>query len=503
MSLHSIAGFGSSTVLLPLVMVVLCKNQAADGAEWFVAPDGKASGKGTKDSPWDFLKAMSHPADVKPGDTIWVKGGVYVLTPDSLITALPGAKDAPVTVRGAKGERVTVDLNNGKSGCHLMLGGSWTVYRDMEFTCSIKSGTRPQWWHGNDSVGANTKTVNLVVHDSSNAGMWRGAVDAEMYGCLVYYNGRGDHGHNLYVQNETGQKRIIDNIMFGAASRGIAPHGTHSVINIHVEGNMSFANGTIDSNGPYENLYLWTHSPCEKNVLVGNYTYHPLTDMKTDGVLEMACDADLVGKDIAMRDNHLVGGGTAVSINRWTSVDFTGNRVIGPQALVNVNPAKGGNMSGFKFDKNTYFCTGGRAKPFMRGGAAEDFAAWNAAGFDKGGSFQAGRPKGVDVFLRPNQYEPGRANICIYNWDKKDTVDVDASKSGLKQGEKYVVRDAMNYFGKPVAEGTWDGKAIPVPMTGHKPADPMGVKAPAHTCPEFGVFILRRAEEDFGNTERP
>ena len=26
--------------------------------------------------------------------------------------------------------------------------------------------------------------------------------------------------------------------------------------------------------------------------------------------------------------------------------------------------------------------------------------------------------------MRPNQYEPGRANITVYNWDKAATVDV-------------------------------------------------------------------------------
>lgn len=47
---------------------------------WFVCPEataeaqltGISQGDGTFDNPWDLQTAMSHPACVKPGDTIWL-----------------------------------------------------------------------------------------------------------------------------------------------------------------------------------------------------------------------------------------------------------------------------------------------------------------------------------------------------------------------------------------------------------------------------------------------
>ncbi|HKQ51567.1 MAG TPA: hypothetical protein VJT74_04305, partial [Pyrinomonadaceae bacterium] len=44
---------------------------------WYVSPDGSAKGRGTKDSPWDLASALAGRKEVKPGDTVWLKGGRY------------------------------------------------------------------------------------------------------------------------------------------------------------------------------------------------------------------------------------------------------------------------------------------------------------------------------------------------------------------------------------------------------------------------------------------
>lgn len=38
-------------------------------------------------------------------------------------------------------------------------------------------------------------------------------------------------------------------------------------------------------------------------------------------------------------------------------------------------------------------------------------------------------PAEPKVFLRPNRYEPGRANFVIYNWSRQAIVPVDLSGS--------------------------------------------------------------------------
>jgi hypothetical protein len=103
------------------------------------------------------------------------------------------------------------------------------------------------------------------------------------------------------------------------------------------------------------------------------------------------------------------------------------------------------------------------------------------------------RPAGAHIFIRPNQYEAGRANIAIYNWGLKSVVDVDVS-SILPIGARYEVRNAQSYFAQPVASGIYGGGSIPFSMAGVPPAAPIGDRAvqPATTGPEFDVFILTR-----------
>jgi hypothetical protein len=78
----------------------------------------------------------------------------------------------------------------------------------------------------------------------------------------------------------------------------------------------------------------------------------------------------------------------------------------------------------------------------------------------------------------------------------KPQVVVDVAGIGLKTGDRYVVRDAEDFFGKPIVEGVWDGKSISIPMTGLTAAAPLGLPAPPHTAPAFGCFIIRNAADD-------
>jgi hypothetical protein len=62
----------------PLVAVLLLwGTRPLSAAEWYVAPEGKDTGKGTKEAPWNLRTTLNHPAAVRPGDTIWLRGGTY------------------------------------------------------------------------------------------------------------------------------------------------------------------------------------------------------------------------------------------------------------------------------------------------------------------------------------------------------------------------------------------------------------------------------------------
>jgi hypothetical protein len=107
-------------------------------------------------------------------------------------------------------------------------------------------------------------------------------------------------------------------------------------------------------------------------------------------------------------------------------------------------------------------------------------------------TYSSTRPSGVQVMVRPNQYEKGRANITIFNWNLQSSVPVDLSAAGLPSGAAFEIRDAQDFFGAPVVSGTYTGSPVSIPMTGLRVVPPVGriPIVPTHTAPEFGAFIL-------------
>jgi hypothetical protein len=96
------------------------------------------------------------------------------------------------------------------------------------------------------------------------------------------------------------------------------------------------------------------------------------------------------------------------------------------------------------------------------------------------------------VVVRPNTYEPGRANIIVYNWGNQASVAVNVG-GVISTGNQYEVRNVQNLFGAPVASGTYNGSGtITVPLGGVNATPPIGgsPNAPVHTGPAFDVFLL-------------
>ena len=97
------------------------------------------------------------------------------------------------------------------------------------------------------------------------------------------------------------------------------------------------------------------------------------------------------------------------------------------------------------------------------------------------------------MFVRPNRYEPGRANIIVYNWDNSASVNVDLS-TVLTAGQSYTIVNAQNFFGSPVTSGTYNGGTIGIPMAGISAPTPIGRgRAGPVTGPTFQVFVVRLA----------
>lgn len=446
--------------LLCLSLVLAARSLA--GADFYVSPNGSSAGNGSLASPWNLATALSHPSSVKPGDTIWLRGGTYV---GRFLSTLTGAVGKPIVLRQYPGERATIDGNDGGNTATIDIRGAYTWYWGFEVTNSspMRTSATPDppssRGSGIDFFSRGSKLVNLVVHDTAQGVLTvANAPDAEVNGCLLYYNGydgsdRG-HGHGIYVQNETGTKRIVDNILFSQFGYGIHAYTEGSKLDeLYFEGNTSFHNGVLSQvTGLTTNFLIGASgaaaaSPeasgkvAKKTSLVSNYSYFPSGGTAANlGYSKGIASPTLL-------DNYLVGGAALALVNAFRPITMTGNTLYGTLT----------GLEGSEFPNNTYFSS---------------------------------RPTGVRVFVRRNQFEPGRANITVYNWDRAASVGV-SLKGILGKDAAYEIRNAQNFFGPAVLSGTYDGSStLQIPMNGLAPAAPVGLAAPPATGPEFQVFVV-------------
>ncbi|HVN54008.1 MAG TPA: right-handed parallel beta-helix repeat-containing protein [Anaerolineaceae bacterium] len=451
-------GGGGNIIYLPIVNKSIAPAPLPQGGnQWFVSPNGRSSGNGSESNPWDLQTVLNQPSTVKPGDTIWLLGGRYNAPFKSHLKGMSGA---PIVVRAYPGQRATLD---GTGPMLTISDSSWVYFWGFEITKSnnsrpVSSNTSPE--HGilisSASTSSNIKFINLVIHDLPGHGVawWRTNTDSEIYGSLVYNNGVMQYDHGVYSQNESGVKRLTNNIIFDNAAFGIHIYssGSAAIDNYMIAGNTLFNNGSIGrtaSSGQYGN-----HFP---ELLIGGdtaITHNPeINDNHTYASAANASAFDL---------GYAAGSSNAKVINNY---------------FMNGMVALAGSQPGLNFTGNTIF------------GSLNGFSSSSYPG----NTYLSGKPSGLRYFVQPNIYEPGRANLVIYNWSRASTVNIPAAAlSGvqLRAGEGYELHNAVDFYGD-VITGTYDGSSLPLPMTGRSVAAAVGIPfAPPNTFPEFGVFIL-------------
>lgn len=470
-------------------------------SEFYVAPSGTPYGNGSPERPLDLATALSGKRPFKPGDTIRLRGGTYSGTFTSYLT---GSAALPIIVRSYPGEWAVLDGGT-NFATTLTVNGAYTNYWGFEVMKSdpnrvtTQAGSDPTDVSRGSSdgiavFGPHTRFINLVIHDDGEGfGFWPKAIDSELYGNIIYNNGwlgpdRG-HGHGIYTQNETGTKLIKDNIIFNQFDLGIQNYGSSGakLVGYYYEGNVVFNNGFL----------IGGNAPADSINLTSNFTYGPSINLGY---------GNPNNGSVVVQNNYLYGE-IPLNIQFWSSITVTGNKLIEKPSLQGVNVAirlpQVGIPSTYTLNQNTYY----RGRPgalrtfyiYNSDGTYKDysFAEWQLLGFDTQSTFISNQnpslpaqPTGTDIFLRPNQYEPGRAHIIVYNWTLQNSVNVDVS-SIMPVGARYEVRDVQNYLGPPVLTGTFAGQPLSFPMTNLIVAKPVGYDPGLQpTGPKFNVFVL-------------
>ena len=488
--------------LAPTVLGLFALAAAVGASEFYVSPGGSGSNSGMAASPWDLATALSQPSAVKPGDTIWLRGGTYRGTFTSYLT---GTAANPILVRQYPGERATIDGGDSGGNGILLISGSYTWYWGFEVMSSDlnRVSTQVSSWPTDiargeaiqinqvTGSGVGTKFINLIVHDTRQGfSFWKEAIDAEISGCLIYNNGwiapdRG-HGHGIYTQNNTGTKRITDNILFNQFGYGIHAYGssTASLNNFTIQGNASFNNGSLaGQHNP--NIFVGGGAAARHIDVLDNATYaRPLASTS------VRLGSDAANEDLRIEGNTFVG---FTSVRNWSHVVVSNNVLVGSPTLAEFRPTRALESGDYVWNRNRYVSQEGPWQPFeLLTGPARGltFAAWKSAtGFDAASLYARGTPSGNRVLVRRDRYEPGRAQIVVYNWARASSVALDPEEV-VSVGSAYEVRNAQDYFGPPASRGVYDGRPIVVSLNGRAVARPIGAAAADSTAPEFNVFLL-------------
>ena len=460
---------------------------------YFVATNGSADGDGSVFRPWDMATALAHPSRVQPGDTIWVRGGTYT---GQLTSTLHGEAGQPVVVRQYPGERSIIDGGLAVRGAYSWFWGFEVMNSNLSALVTAV-----------DVFGAGTKIINMIVHDAAGngIGLWEGANDAEVYGNVLYNVGRagssvGRYAHGIYFQNITAGKRLVDNVVLNSYSYNFHGYTENAGLNnLYLEGNVSFNAGSFVAYGGAEFL-IGGGQPVRNMNFTGNYSYRG-GGLNARNVFGIGAPTP-VGNRIT--NNYLMG---TTKISYFDGATFTfntlGNRAGSHEMLEFFHNANQSMGSGFVFSNNTYRAPNANNIAAFRRvqgtGSGYSFAQWQALGYDGNSDFQIATMSGTKAVVRPNQYEPGRANVVVYNWDNLGSVAVNLS-AVLSPGDQFEVREVQDYFGAIVVSGTYNGGMVSLPMTAVtavRPLGPMNTAAPS-TGTEFHTFVVIRKNNCFG-----
>ena len=437
------------------------------GATYYASPTGSAGGMGTLAAPWDLTTALAHPAVVRPGDTIFLRGGTYR---GQYRSSLAGTAAAPIVVRPYQSERAIIDGASVNSFSSPMYGaltilGPYTWYQGFEITNSYPTRIYPRATcfeyqhcrgHGVDVFGVGTKLINLVIHDTSDAiGLWTPAIDAEVHGCIIYYIGnqtetRG-HGMGIYAQNDLGTKRITNNIIFDGFHSGIHIYGSASSVlrNVIVEGNTIFQNGILATDPNGWGIIVGGNVIADTITIRNNYFYNPNWFLRSSNI------------------NPSWGLGS-------TRLSLTNNDSVGYRSLE------------YSLIPTSSTITGNRLYGYMN-----DLAV---ASVSTASNIIASTPPSTPrVYFSPNQYDTTRTHVTVFNGSGASSVQINPS-SVLVSGDTFEIRSVQNYFGAPLVTGTYGGTAFSVPMGNATLTPIVGTppRFPVATGSGFDSFILRK-----------
>lgn len=315
-------------------------------------------------------------------------------------------------------------------------------------------------------------------------------------------------GDGVYAQNLAGNVFLSDNISFAEFTTGLKGFGETGYFN-----DFSFHGNTI----------FRTNSP----LFVGGGSRQTEIVSLRDNLIYNAIDQDQGGgitlgyvtpnNYFAEVENNVVAGGRSFALKEWQEATVKGNTFYGNygDSVFTLEKRTGAAPSNYRWDLNSYYSSrdyvfglatlvttsnafGGGVLKFdepPRFDVAQKMIGqgWRQwTGFDQTSTFGRAPSQAQQIFIRPNQYEPGRSHIVVYNWALLDQVSIDLKTSGLLQGQSFEVFDAQNFYGSPLLSGQFTGQPVVLSLNLNQGASLDGIfhLASSHTAKVFNAFVV-------------
>ena len=418
--------------------------------QWHAATNGSPTGDGTVSKPWDLGTAFTALTQIKPGDSILMRGGRYNF---DLVSRweirFSGIASARITIRSFPGELAILDTQLPPPSPDvgwLRIYGSYLDLVDFRVTCSslrprtTNVGGSAPWavnpipgqpkdplaFHGNMFLDAGAKGVrfiNLLTDNLVQGPDHQQSIGGGVYGCINSHHGwQGPdraHGHGIYAQNSLeapDDKLLNDNVNILNYSHGGHFYGTKARVDfMKIEGNVYGFNRERD-------VLFGGAVPSQKLTISNNYG--------PPGVEVMVgyTDGTFITPNVDGSFSNNVFPDANLTIGSWQNLQ-QGNNILGP--------------------------------------------------------IPASR-----AVVRPNQFETGRAHVIIWTKNNESSFPVDLS-SVLAPGKRYEIRRAWQLYGPPLVSGTYSGP-VSIPMAASTADAPIGSgEQPRQMPANFGIFLVR------------
>lgn len=471
------------------------------------------------------------PASLIPNSDVFMRGGTYAQAPGTpWVDKILGQDGYPIRIKDYPGEHAKIDLKITNfdmlsfGGYHWWMGpeffSSDTDRVSVEESSDPTDNTRDTTLLSFGRPGL--KLINTAYHDLGGLFASAAATDLEVYGCNAYNNGwsgptKGS-GHTLYMQNNTGIKKVKHNVLYNSFGYLFQLYGSDAAIvkNFLIDSNACFGAGRGDTYADRIRDVMIFQGASADNLGFSTITRNQIyTDLGVAPALTLAeSGATSPILDVVLTLNRIAG---LVKLNEGRNYTVTGNllttfgvpltgqnilmaaRLFGTDSFADLSA---------NFNNNAYSTpsAGATQQPFYfrPPGDPIAFAPWQSStGWDAASSFSANLPASNVVEVWKNEYDPKKAYVVVWNFQDLTTqavnlsVDTQTGGTFLVNGDTYRIRHIYDWDGARALtsySGTYSGP-VTVGLTGWTATKPIGAEAnpaPVSSAPKYNVFIAEK-----------